>query len=69
MKRPGAVGITMFLVIAFPFVIEFRTALAWFGLDVSTQLYYPAAAVVLALVVAGLRLLPEEPDSGNPTEV
>lgn len=66
MKPPGPVGITVMLVVALPVVIELRTALAWFGLDVPAQVFYPAAAVVLALVVAGLLVLPDEP--GNPTE-
>jgi hypothetical protein len=60
------VGITVMLVIALPIVIELRTALAWFGLDVPAQVFYPAAALVLALIVAGLLLLPDEP--GNPTD-
>lgn len=67
MKRPGPVGIVVLLVLAFPFVIELRTVLAWLGVDLASTVYYPAATVVVGAVVVALLVLPED-EPGNPSE-
>ncbi|MFT4945229.1 MAG: hypothetical protein ACI9K3_001173 [Halovenus sp.] len=54
----------MLLAFATVGVIEFRTVLSMFGVEVATGVYYPVAALVVALVVAALLLLPER-DSGD----
>lgn len=63
MKRPGPVGIVVLLAFAIVAAIEFRTLLGMFGIDVATGTYYPAAAVVIALIVAALVVLPEKDTS------
>lgn len=72
MKRPGPVGLTIFTVFGLVAIIELRTVLSMVGIDVSATTYYPAAVVVVALVVAGIYVLTDEekggPDKGNPSE-
>jgi hypothetical protein len=67
MNRPGPVGITILLTFLIVAVIELRTLLAMVGIDVSTQLYFPAAAAAIVAVVAALVLLPEGEQS-KPTK-
>jgi len=67
MNRPGPVGLVMVLAFAVPVVIEFRTVLSAFGIDVATGFYYPVAVAVVASIVLGLLLLPED-EPGNPSE-
>lgn len=70
MKRPGPVGLVILLAFAVPAVIEFRTVLSMVGIDVPARIYFPAAALVVALVVGGVLLWPEagpEGGEGNPS--
>jgi hypothetical protein len=67
MNRPGPVGITILLTFLIVAVIEFRTLLAMVGIEVSGQLYFAAAAVVIVAVVTALFLLPEG-RQGTPTK-
>lgn len=59
MKRPGPVGIVIVLSFAIVAAIEFRTLLGMFGMDVTTELYYPVAAAIIVAVIAALVLLPD----------
>lgn len=65
MERPGPVGLTILLAFAIVAVIEFRTLLSIFGVEVATGLYYPVAAVVVALAVAALFTLPTKDANHN----
>ena len=74
MKRPGPVGVTIGLAFAIVAAIEFRTVLAMVGVDVAASVYYPAAALLIILVLGATLLLPadaeggEGPDPGNANE-
>jgi uncharacterized membrane protein YuzA (DUF378 family) len=63
MERPGPVGLTILLAFLIVGAIEFRTLLGMFGVDVVTSLYYPAAALVIGLVVVALFALPSKDSS------
>lgn len=54
----------MLLAFATVGVIELRTVLSISGVEVAASVYYSVAALVVALVVAALLLLPER-DSGE----
>lgn len=63
MERPGPVGVTILLAFLIVGAIEFRTLLGMVGVDVVTGLYYPAAALVIGLVVVALFTLPTKDNS------
>jgi hypothetical protein len=77
-KRPGPVGLTMVAAFATVAAIEFRTVLSMLGLEVTSGVYYPVAALAVLLTIAALLLLPEGqdppggddggPSEGNPSE-
>lgn len=60
MKRPGPVGVTIVLAFVIVAVIELRTLLGMFGVEVATQTYYGLAAVIVGLVLAALFALPKK---------
>lgn len=64
MKRPGVVGMTIVLAFAIVVAVEFRTLLGMFGFEFSAQLYYGAAAVIVATVLVGLLTLPKNETTG-----
>ena len=66
MKRPGPVGLTVLLAFLLVAVIEFRTLLGILGFEVPPRPYFAIAAVLIALLVAGLSRLPEDAE-GNPS--
>lgn len=63
MKRPGPVGVTIVLAFVIVAVIELRTLLGMFGVNVATQTYYGLATLVVALVMAALFALPKKESS------
>jgi len=65
MKRPGPVELAMLLAFAIPVVIEFRTLLAMFGIEVTMGTYLLVASLVLVAIFGLLMLLPED-EQGNP---
>lgn len=65
MNRPGPVGLTILLAFALVAIIELRTVFAMVGIEVAAMVYYPAAIVLVALVIGALLLLGEEGDSGK----
>ena len=68
MNRPGPVGLTILLAFAIVGIVEFRTVLTMLGIDVAATVYFPAAVLLVALVIAVLLLLPEEDEPGNLSE-
>lgn len=65
MKRPGPVGVTIVLAFVVVAVIEFRTLIGMFGIDMATQMYYGIASVVVVLAVLGLFALPKKETAGT----
>lgn len=64
MNRPGPVGVTIVLAFVIVAVIELRTLLGMFGLDVATQTYYGLAAALVVLAALGLFALPKKNTAG-----
>lgn len=60
MKRPGPTGMTILLAFAVVAAIETRTLFGMFGIELSTKLYYAAAATVIAGVLLALLALPKK---------
>lgn len=67
MKRPGPVGLLVLLAFAIPVIIELRTILSMFGIDLPYSVFVGAVVVLLAAIVLAIFWLPED-DEGNPNE-
>lgn len=66
MRRPGPVGLLLLVAFSIPVVIEVRTVLSMVGIDIPAAVFFPVAAVAVALVVVALRVLPEGEESDRP---
>lgn len=67
MRRPGLAGWLILLAFAVPVVIESRTLLAMFGIEVSPVVFAPLALAMFALLVSFALFLSHEDEPGNPT--
>lgn len=69
MKRPTPWGLAIGVALAIPVLIEARTLLVWFGVDVPLDVYAPVAIVVVGLGAVALWTFGEEGDDreGNPS--
>lgn len=68
MKRPGLAGILMILAFAIVFVVELRTLLGMFGLEVPYVVYFPVAGVLLGAIFITLLFIPKSAKS-QPTSM
>lgn len=60
MKRPGPVGLLVLLAFAIPVIIEIRTVLSMFGIDLAPDVFVGAVVIVLAAIVLAVFWLPED---------
>lgn len=60
MKRPGPVGLLVLLAFAIPVIIEIRTVLSMFGIDLAPDVFVGAVMIVLAAIVLAVFWLPED---------
>ncbi len=69
MNRPSTAGLLVLLAFAAPVFIEAHTVLAYLGIDIPVNVYYPASVALVLLIVGVLMLLPKNgADSGKATE-
>lgn len=59
MKRPGPAGLLVILAFAIVFVVELRTLLGMFGMEVTYAVYFPVAGLLLGATFITLLLLPK----------
>ena len=69
MNRPGPVGLTILVAFSIPVIIEIRTIMAMLGYEIPASIFFPVAALIVALAVGLVLLLPEdeEDSQGNET--
>lgn len=65
MSRPGLAGWLVVLAFAIPVVIESKTLLTMFGIEISTVVYAPLALAGFALVIGFALFYLHEDEPGN----
>lgn len=63
MNRPGPAGLLVVLAFAIVAVVELRTLLGMFGLEVPHVVYFPVAGLLLVAIFVTLLMLPSKKES------